>query len=459
MQGREPAHRQADDVRLVDLQAVEHAADVVAGARLGIAGRVLRHLGGRPASRIEGDATVAPREIAHLRLPAAIVACELVHEDDRRAAAGLLVIELDAVVGGKVGHWVLTSVAPLHAATGCRSYAYAAAFPLRSVCTTGRVIVKTAPDVSVRLPELMLPRMASMKPREIARPRPVPGAPGRPSGRDRTSRRCAPGRRRDAARPRREPACRRRQRRASSDADGGFGRRVLGRVVEQIEQDLLEQHGIHRHHRQIGRDVHFHVCLARILLARRIALPTISPTSCGVALGTTAPDSSLVISSRLAMNRFSRSASSMMVASRSALAASSSDFAMSRRAPAAPSTAASGVLRSWEIDVSSADRSRSVSDRALHPVDVLDQADALDRQRGLIDQGIQQAPLVRRQQRAWLVAVDPDDADRCRAPVASAGTATWRRAACRSRGPPARSFSQAHLAAARSASSSVSSGG
>jgi hypothetical protein len=87
-------------VRLVDLQAVEDAADVVTGARLGIAGRVLRHLGGRPASRIEGDATVAPREIAHLRLPAAIVAGELVHEDDRRTAARLLVIELDAVVGG-----------------------------------------------------------------------------------------------------------------------------------------------------------------------------------------------------------------------------------------------------------------------------------------------------------------------------------------------------------------------
>ena len=74
-----------------------------------------------------------------------------------------------------------------------------------------------------------------------------------------------------------------------------------------------------------------------------------------------APNSSLVMSSRLAMNRFSRSASSMMVASRSALAASSSDFAMSRRAPAAPSTEASGVLRSCEIEVRSADRSRSVS--------------------------------------------------------------------------------------------------
>ena len=61
------------------------------------------------------------------------------------------------------------------------------------------------------------------------------------------------------------------------------------------------------------------------------------------------------------MKRLRRSDSSMMVASRSALASSSSDFARSRSAPAAPSTAASGVLRSCEIDVSSAERRRSVS--------------------------------------------------------------------------------------------------
>ena len=67
--------------------------------------------------------------------------------------------------------------------------------------------------------------------------------------------------------------------------------------------------------------------LARILPARSSALPTISPTSCSAAFGTTAPDSSLVMSSRLAMKRLSRSASSMMVASRSALASSSSDLA------------------------------------------------------------------------------------------------------------------------------------
>ena len=58
--------------------------------------------------------------------------------------------------------------------------------------------------------------------------------------------------------------------------------------------------------------------------------------------------------------------------------------------------------------------------RALDPVDVLDQAHALDCQRGLIDQGMQQAPLVRRQQRAGSVAVDAEDADRAAARCASA---------------------------------------
>ena len=96
------------------------------------------------------------------------------------------------------------------------------------------------------------------------------------------------------------------------------------------------------------------------------------------------------------MKRLRRSDSSMMVASRSALASSSSDLERSRSAPAAPSTAASGVLRSCEIEVSSAERRRSVSIAALDAVDVLDEMDALDRQRALVDQRIQQPPLLGR---------------------------------------------------------------
>ena len=50
--------------------------------------------------------------------------------------------------------------------------------------------------------------------------------------------------------------------------------------------------------------------------------------------------------------------------------------------------------------------------RALDAVHVLDQQHPLDRERALIDQRIQQAALVRRQQRAGPVVIDADDADR-----------------------------------------------
>src|SRR5256885_5503342 len=60
--------------------------------------------GGQITARVGGDAAVAAREKAQLRLVAAIVAGEFMHEDDRVAGAGLLVIEADAVIGGDMGH-------------------------------------------------------------------------------------------------------------------------------------------------------------------------------------------------------------------------------------------------------------------------------------------------------------------------------------------------------------------
>src|SRR5579862_524086 len=105
MQHGKAAHRDADDVRLRNVESVEHGADVVARPLLRILIPVLRHVGGRIAARVERDAAVAPREIAQLRLVAADVAGEFVDEDDRVAGAGFLVIEADAVVGGEVGHY------------------------------------------------------------------------------------------------------------------------------------------------------------------------------------------------------------------------------------------------------------------------------------------------------------------------------------------------------------------
>src|SRR5262249_7940605 len=40
------------------------------------------------------------------------------------------------------------------------------------------------------------------------------------------------------------------------NADGGVRRRVLCSIVQEIEEDLLEQDGIHRYHRQVRAQLH-----------------------------------------------------------------------------------------------------------------------------------------------------------------------------------------------------------
>src|SRR5271154_2915402 len=104
MQHRETAHRDANGMRFADLQFVEHGADVVAGAILRIARRIFRHLRGRVAAGVVGDAAIAPPEIAHLAFVTAIVVGEFVDENDRRSRAGFLVIEADAVIGRQLWH-------------------------------------------------------------------------------------------------------------------------------------------------------------------------------------------------------------------------------------------------------------------------------------------------------------------------------------------------------------------
>ena len=77
-------------------------------------------------------------------------------------------------------------------------------------------------------------------------------APRRARGR--TSRtRCSssPGRQARARRRRPRPPPRR-PRRAARDLDGASGRRVLGRVLEQVDQHLLDQRRVDRHQRQVG---------------------------------------------------------------------------------------------------------------------------------------------------------------------------------------------------------------
>ncbi len=165
------------------------------------------------------------------------------------------------------------------------------------------------------------------------------------------------------------------------------------------------------------------------------ALPTISPRSCSAAFGTIAPDSSLVMSSRFAMKRLSRSDSSMIVASRSAFSASLSFPPRSRSVPAAPR------LRERRLEVV---RDRGQQRGAQRSVSTVRLTRSMSSTRwtrsiasaALIDQRVEQA------------ALDPASAAapacrcRCRrrrsrrARCASAGTAAWRPAACPSRARP-----------------------
>ena len=104
MQRGEAAHGKSHDVGAPDLQCVQHREDVVSRALLRVALHALGHVRGRVAARVVGDAAVAARKVGELRIPAAQVPGELVHEHDRRASARLLVVQFHAVVGGDVGH-------------------------------------------------------------------------------------------------------------------------------------------------------------------------------------------------------------------------------------------------------------------------------------------------------------------------------------------------------------------
>ena len=97
-------------------------------------------------------------------------------------------------------------------------------------------------------------------------------------------------------------------------------------------------------------------------------------------------------------------------------------------------------------------------DGELGAVDVLHEMNPLDGERRLVGQRIEEAALLRGEERALLVAVDADDADRAAARAHRQEQPLRARKVSAPR-PAGRSCSKAHFAAARSASSSVSSGG
>src|SRR5262249_10512345 len=93
MQGRERAHAQAHDMRALDLEVIEDGGDIVGLLLLAIDVGIVGYVRGRIAARVVGNAAIAPREEAQLRLPAAEIAREFMDEDQRITVARLLVIE------------------------------------------------------------------------------------------------------------------------------------------------------------------------------------------------------------------------------------------------------------------------------------------------------------------------------------------------------------------------------
>ena len=143
-------------------------------------------------------------------------------------------------------------------------------------------------------------------------------------------------------------------------------------------------------------------------------MPSISATSAGKSCGVTLLASSRVMSRTLPTKRVRRSASSCTVASSSSRVGSSKFGQNFRKLVMEPMMEASGVFRSCEIEVSSAERMRSVSPVTCASSMPAAERDALDRDRRLVRQRIEQAPLVGRQQRGLLTchwAVEPHDAD------------------------------------------------
>src|SRR5882672_1604248 len=99
MKRGEPAHRKPDDVRALDAQMIGYRSDIVGGTCLGIGYVAFGHIRRRITSGIECNAAIAPAEMPDLRLPTALVPGEFVHEDQRRAGTGLLIVKTNSVLG------------------------------------------------------------------------------------------------------------------------------------------------------------------------------------------------------------------------------------------------------------------------------------------------------------------------------------------------------------------------
>ena len=94
-------------MRFLLADMIEHREDIVRGARLRIRGDVLRYVGRRKATRVEGNGVIMLSEMPYLPLEAAEITGEFVSLNQRMARSGFLEIEAHPVACRRVRHIAL----------------------------------------------------------------------------------------------------------------------------------------------------------------------------------------------------------------------------------------------------------------------------------------------------------------------------------------------------------------
>ncbi len=105
VKGGEATHRESNDVSTIDLEVIEHGQRIRHRPELREGSTVIGNVRRGVATGCVRDALVTPREAGYLRFPAAVIAGELVNEQDRSAVASShLVMEGNAVIGQGMRH-------------------------------------------------------------------------------------------------------------------------------------------------------------------------------------------------------------------------------------------------------------------------------------------------------------------------------------------------------------------
>src|SRR5689334_7491503 len=98
-QAAEASHRQPDEMEFGEAEPIRHREQILHRFPLPVIGYGLRHVGGEKASRRVGYAAMGPREGGNLGTPGAVIAAELMREQDRHAPTGLFSVEKIPVAG------------------------------------------------------------------------------------------------------------------------------------------------------------------------------------------------------------------------------------------------------------------------------------------------------------------------------------------------------------------------